>query len=205
MRDIAKRTKAAVIGISESKLDSTVLDPEIYIDNYEILRFDRNRHGGGVACYIRSDISYKLNYFLPNEIENITFHILMPHTKPITVRTIYRPPNQSKFFDIFEENLPKLKTSYRETYFLCDFNSNLFENGKYVFQKSSTNSKNLDSFTKKCHECCTHFGLKQLIKSPTRLTCNSCSILDHFLASFLDRVSRSCVIDIEIIDHQLIY
>ena len=79
-----------MIGISESKLDSTVLDPEIYIDNYEILRFDRNRYGGGVACYIRSD-SYKLNSFLPNEIENITFDILMPHTKPITVGIIYRP------------------------------------------------------------------------------------------------------------------
>ena len=30
--DIAKRTKAAMIGISESKLDSNVLDPEIYIE-----------------------------------------------------------------------------------------------------------------------------------------------------------------------------
>ena len=79
LRDTAKRTKAAVIGISESKLDSTVLDPDIYIDDYEMLRFDRNRHGGGVACFIRSDISYKLNSFLPNEIENITFDILMPH------------------------------------------------------------------------------------------------------------------------------
>ena len=57
-----------MFGISESKLVSTVLDPEIYFGNYEILRFDRNRHGGGVACYIRSGISYKLNYFLPNEI-----------------------------------------------------------------------------------------------------------------------------------------
>ena len=144
LRDIAKRTKAAVIGISESKLDSTVLDPEIYIDNYEILRFDRNRHGGGVACYIRSDISYKLNSFLPNEIENITFNILMPHTKPITVGIICRPPNQSKFLDIFEENLPKLNTSYHEICFLGDFNINLFENGKYVFHKSSSNNKNLD-------------------------------------------------------------
>ena len=84
-----------MIGISEHKLDSTVLDPEIYIENYEILCFDRNRHGGGVACYIRSDISYKLNSLLPNEIENITFDILMPHTKPITVGIIYRPPNWS--------------------------------------------------------------------------------------------------------------
>ena len=58
-----------MIGISESKFDSTVLVPESYIENYEILRFDRNRHGGGVACYIRSDISYKLNPFLPDEIK----------------------------------------------------------------------------------------------------------------------------------------
>ena len=108
-----------------------------------------NRHGGGVACYIRSDINFKLNSFLPNEIENITFDILMPHTKLITVGIIYRLPNQSKFLDIFEENLPKLNTNYREIYFLGDFNINLFENDKYVFQKSSSNNKNLDLFTKK--------------------------------------------------------
>ena len=42
LRDIAKRTKAAMIGISECKLDSTVLDPEIEIENYEILCFNRN-------------------------------------------------------------------------------------------------------------------------------------------------------------------
>ena len=149
LRDIAKRTNAAVIGISESKLDSTVLDPEIYIQKYEILCFDRNRHRGGVASYIRSDISYKLNSLLPNEIKNIAFNILMPHMKPITVGIIYRPPNQSKFLDVFEENLPKLNTSYRKIYFLGDFSINLFGNGRYVFHKSSSNNKNLDSFTKK--------------------------------------------------------
>ena len=81
-----------MIGISESKLDSAVLDPEIHNENYEIIRFDRNRHEGGVACYIRSD-SYKSNSFLPNEIENSTFNILMPHTKPITIGIFYRPQN----------------------------------------------------------------------------------------------------------------
>ena len=120
-----------MIGISESNLDITVLDPEIYIENYEIPRFNRNRHGGGVACYIRSNISYKLHSFPPNEIEDITFDILMPHTKPIAIGIIYRPPNQSKFLDIFEENLPKLNSSYREIYFLGDFNINLFENGNF--------------------------------------------------------------------------
>ena len=100
------------------------------------------------ACYIRSSISYKLNSLLPNEIENITFNILKLHMKPITVEIIYKPPNQSKFLDIFEESLHELNTSYHEIYFLGDFNINLFENRKYVFHKSSCNNKNLDSFTK---------------------------------------------------------
>ena len=34
--DVAKRTKAAMIGMLESKLDSTALDPEIYIENSSI-------------------------------------------------------------------------------------------------------------------------------------------------------------------------
>ena len=62
----------------------------------------------------------------------------MQHTRPIAVAIIYRPPNHSKFLVIFEENLPKLSTSYRDIYFLDDFNINLFDNGN-VFQKSSSN------------------------------------------------------------------
>ena len=48
------------------------------------------------------------------------------------------------------------------------------------------------------------FGLKQLIKCPTRVRCSS-SILDHVLAIFRDRVSQSGVIDVGISDHQLTY
>ena len=47
--------------------------------------------------------------------------------------------------------------------------------------------------------------MKQLIKCPTRVTCNSSSILDQVLASFPDEVSQSGVIDIGISDHQLIH
>ena len=41
--DIAKRAKAALINLSESELNGTALDPEIYIETYEIRLFDRNR------------------------------------------------------------------------------------------------------------------------------------------------------------------
>ena len=88
LRFIAKSTNAAVIGICESKLDASVLEQEISIDNYEILCCDRNRQSGGVACYIRNDLTY-------NFLENIFFEILQPNSKPVIVGTIYCPPNQN--------------------------------------------------------------------------------------------------------------
>ena len=72
---IAKSTNAAVIGICESKLDASVLEQEISIDNYKILHCDRNRLGGGVACYIRNDLNYNILSVFPCEIEYISFEI----------------------------------------------------------------------------------------------------------------------------------
>ena len=99
LREIARKTRATVIGITESKLDGSVLDWEINIDGYELVRSDRNRHGGGVACYIRSDISFNVRGDFSSEIENIFLDILLPKTKPILIGILYRPPDQSKFLD----------------------------------------------------------------------------------------------------------
>ena len=41
LREIARKTRATVIGITESKLDGSVLDGEINIDGYELVRSDR--------------------------------------------------------------------------------------------------------------------------------------------------------------------
>ena len=87
----------------------------------------------------------------------------MADTKLITIGIIYRPPNQPKFLDIFEENLPQVNISHREIYFPGEFNINFFENGKYVFDKSSNNSRSLDPFTKRILHCfqfqCSATGL----------------------------------------------
>ena len=99
LRVVARKSKAAVIGVTESKLDATVLDGEVNIDGYEVIRSDRNRHGGGVACYVRNDISFNVRSDFSDEIENIVFDMLLPKTKPILVGILYRPPDQSKFLD----------------------------------------------------------------------------------------------------------
>ena len=95
---IAKSTNAAIIGTSESKPDESVLEPETQIDDHKILRCDRNRHGGGVACYIRNYLSYNILPVFSREIKCVFFEILLPNSKPITVGTIYHPPNESNFF-----------------------------------------------------------------------------------------------------------
>jgi hypothetical protein len=45
-------------------LDNTVADHEIDINGYDIIREDRNRHGEGVAMYVRSSIDYKVRYMI---------------------------------------------------------------------------------------------------------------------------------------------
>ena len=75
LRNIAKLSNAAVIGISESKLDDSILSYEIHIDKYNTLHCDWNRHGGGVVCYIRNDLSLDVRPFFLPEIENIFYFL----------------------------------------------------------------------------------------------------------------------------------
>ena len=68
LRYIAKLSNAAVIGITESKLDNWILDLKIEIDNYQILLCDRNRKRGGVARYIGNALSYMGKDFLTKTV-----------------------------------------------------------------------------------------------------------------------------------------
>ena len=121
LRFIAKSTNAAVIGICESKLDASVLEQEINIDNYKFLRCDRNRQGAGVACYIRNDLGYKFLSAFPCEI-------LLPNSKLVIVGTIYRPPSQNNFLELLNSNMNKSNSADNEIFILGDFNINLFLN-----------------------------------------------------------------------------
>ena len=55
LKYIAKLNNAAVIGMTESKLNDNILDSEIQIDNQQMFGYYGNRKDGGVACYVRKD------------------------------------------------------------------------------------------------------------------------------------------------------
>ena len=58
IRLLATRTKAAVISITKSWLDESVTNAEVNINDYCVVRSDRNRHGGGIRTFVRSDIAF---------------------------------------------------------------------------------------------------------------------------------------------------
>lgn len=50
--------KPDIVRLVETWLSPDVLDSEVSIKNYFLIRHDRNRHHGGVAIYICASISY---------------------------------------------------------------------------------------------------------------------------------------------------
>ena len=82
-------------------------------------------HGGKIAFYIRSELSYNVKSYFLKGIDNIFFDLLLPQTKPIVVSTIGRLPNQTNYKEIFNKNLSNIDTNNVETYVLGDININL--------------------------------------------------------------------------------
>ena len=127
LRYIIKLSEVAVTGISESKLDDSVLSSAIKIKNCDLIRSDRNRHGGGIACFIKS--------FLLSEIETVFIETFLAHSKPNIVGSTYRPPSQSSFTEIITEHFSKIDINDTEIYILGGFNIDLFSNQKYISSK----------------------------------------------------------------------
>lgn len=177
-----------IIGITETHLDNSVKNDEIVIPNYyEPIRRDRNRYGGGVAIYIRKNISYKRRQDLESkEIESLCIEIHKQPTK--TICTIaYKPPNQpvdswKKVQDFFE-NLNSLPLTRH--IILGDFNNNILI--KNPTPKITTIMKQLNLF--------------QHIKEPTRKTDTTATTIDLIITNFNDNIISSGTFPQHLSDH----
>ena len=207
LRNIVGRTKRAILGITESKLDSSIPDQEVKISGYSILRNDRNRNGGDVACYIRADLCFNKRNVFSSSVEYVFFDLLIPKVKPISIGIFYRPPNVNTFMETFLNDLKLIDLTKSEVYFLSDFNINLLQNNKFVLKENQPlHSKNLNSpLLPKYKELCQTFSLKEIIQEPTRVTSSTSSLLDPILTNSGWKVSQKGVIYVGLSDHQLFY
>ena len=195
LRHIAKNSNAAVIGITESKLDKNVFDNEVNIDGYELKRSDRNRQGGGIACYIRKDLSFNLRENSSPDVENIFFDLFLPKAKPILVGMLYRPPSSSGFLKKLDLAISKTENfDNQEVFILGDLNIDLM-----------SSRGNISNGIKRYEEFCSLHGLKQLIQEATRITETSETLLDHIISNSTQKVSQHGVLNLGLSDHQMIY
>ena len=96
-----------MLAINESKLEGTISDTEVYIPGYIIIRKDRSRSGGGVALYIRENLSYTNRIDLvPENLEMVCLEINLPRSRSFLVSTWYRPPSAE--MQLFNEICPAL-------------------------------------------------------------------------------------------------
>ena len=76
--------------------------------------------------------------------------------------------------------MDKINSINNKSYILGDFNINLSLNDSYIFSKTNMlNNKSNPSDVKSYFW--GFFSLHQLIKVPTRITCNGVIIIDHIL------------------------
>ena len=77
--------------ITESWLCNDIHDSELLLPGYQCLRYDRNRHGGGVLMYVSHKYAVKqLSSHSSLELLTVTVHC---HN--LCVSLFYRPPSSS--------------------------------------------------------------------------------------------------------------
>ena len=97
IRFLAKQSNASIIGISEYKLDSSILNSELDIEDYELIRLSRSRREGGFECYITKSLSYNHKPSFLHNIESIFIDMFLTKSKSILVGVLYRPFDKPNF------------------------------------------------------------------------------------------------------------
>ena len=83
-----------IICIVESWLDPSILDNEISIVNYSLVRLDRSRHGGGVLLYIKDNLPFSVIISSPESLEFICIKIHdCPYSSDLCIGLLYNPPD----------------------------------------------------------------------------------------------------------------
>ena len=108
-----------IICINETKIDDKIHDSDIEVDNYMLVRKDRNSDGSGVAIYILKDLEFVLRDNL------MTYR----NYRSFIVTALYRPPkNPVEYSDELESLISSIESEDKDTIMLGDTNCNFLDN-----------------------------------------------------------------------------
>ena len=196
LKEIVRKTKFDVISISESWLTQNTPKDRFHIEGFKIFRNDRkNKRGGGVCVYVRDYYDCKKIRIpdLPENPETLWVEVSVKNKK-IAVGTLYKAPKiPCRVFQDAYESLMHIFTKYDDPILCGDFNVNMLR------PESNEYKTLVDSII-------DPFELTQLIKTPTRITDKSRTLIDLLLVKKSENVLYSGACDVPgVSDHFLIY
>ena len=206
VREYVDSTRPNILCLSETWLKQEIPSTLIHLDDYILIREDRKtindegyiKRGGGLCTYVKSSIKVEQLHLDPGipangDIEVIVHRILLPHTSPIFLLNIYRPPqgNIDNFIDKLQtivNTLPRRRndiTDEKEIIIGGDININIAHPNHVATKKFKTFMR-LNT-------------MKQFINQPTRPVTND-AILD-LIVSNSQHIVRAGTMDINVSDH----
>ena len=168
----------------ETWLCDSISDCELSIPDYCITRFDRNRHGGGLAFYIKSHLLTEVLLNCPNDLEFALLSVVNPgFSYKVHVGLFYRPPSASAdTLDLLCSSLQDVNVhSFTNFVLLGDFNVNFYNPSHPLFS-------NLCNII----DC---YSLSQVVSEPTHTSPQgNTSLIDLVLISDTSKLTSCSVI-----------
>lgn len=191
--DLILKNSYDIFGVSETWLSDDVPSTAVNINGYELVRRDRGSRGGGVAFYVKNSYKFDLIENDFNNSSSIAEHIwlkLKIGKSNLALGLIYRPPQNStaEFINLLDDLLSYMIPQCENIVIIGDFNINFFNLNSSVLQ------------------CFNAYGFCEVLNEPTRVTCNSASLIDQIFVNNTDIITNSGTINTDLIsDHSLIF
>ena len=170
LRLLASTQNPHIIGITETWLDDSISDSELMVPGYQLVRRDRDRHGGGIAMFVQDHLPFTTSL----SHAHAELLVIEVHLRRCTILCglLYRPPssNASVLTDVESalEQLPPSKT--RNLVLVGDFNIDRTHASSHPLLPILTSIED-------------KLGLKQVVTTATRTTTNTSTIIDHIYVS----------------------
>ena len=197
LKQVLDNTYFDAFSVSESWLTKNTPRDRYILENFNILRADRkNKRGGGVCLFLRKQYTKFKVIKLPNAVEMpemLWVEVGVGQSK-IAIGTLYKPPRiPCGFFREAYDSLIHIYSKYEHTLLGGDFNINLLNTESYESRVL------LDALIEP-------FSLTQMVKSPTRITDTSKTLIDLILVTRPENVLFTGVCDAPgISDHCFTY
>ena len=162
-----------IVCVVESWLGEDVSNAELYIPGYDIFRNDRDRHGGGILIFVKSELcASPVTYPLPPiHLEFLPLTVKFCKLK-FCIAVFYRPPSSDvNYFDTFCNIVESLSIVNFSNFILVgDFNIDYLSTSHHLFPRL------------KC--LCELLSLNQVVTEPTHLSSSgNQTLIDHVFLS----------------------